>query len=190
MKEKRVSGSMRVINHPGSTRAPARACALTGSGLFIAHGLQGRRSLSIHIEGRGEQGCLSAIVALAKPTSHRRQYCANDAPHYIRSQIPPARLPAGQIYLVPLIQHGYKQCHDDRDSQPLPNLQSAGKANPAGEQGEKNAVDKLIPWRWYQIHSKRLCAQHEQAEDDPHHQQHGRDAQVMSLYPLQKQNEY
>lgn len=188
MKEKRASGSM-IVNHPASTRAPARAGALTRR-LFISYGLQGRRSLPIYIKGWREQACLSATVALTKPTSHRQRRGANDTPCYICSQITPARLSAGQIYLVPLIQHGYKQCRDDGDSQSLPNLQSAGKANPAGEQGKNNTMDKLIPWRWYQIHGNWLRAQYKQAEDDPHHQQYGRDAQVMRLYFLQKQNEY
>lgn len=189
MKEKRASGSM-IVNRPASTRAPARAGALTERELFITHGLQGMRSLPIYIKGWREQGCLSATVALAKPTSHRQRRGANDTPCYICSQIAPARLSAGQIYLVPLIQHGYKQCRDNRDSQSLPNLQSAGKANPAGEQGKNNTMDKLIPWRWHQIHGNRLRAQYKQAEDDSHHQQHGRDAQVMRLCLLQKQNEY
>lgn len=187
MKEKRAPDSM--IVNPDSTRTTSiKAGALTGKWPFVTHDLQSRHSLPIYTEGRRKQGDLSAIVALAEPASRRQQYGANDTPCYICGQITPARLSAGQIYLVPLIQHGYKHCHDDRDSQSLSNLQSAGKANPAGEQGKKNAMSQLIPWRWYQIHSNRLRPQYEQAEDDPQRQQHGRDAQVMRLCPLQ--NEY
>ena len=40
MKEERASGSM--VADPTSTRAPTKAGALTGKGLFITHGLLGR----------------------------------------------------------------------------------------------------------------------------------------------------
>ena len=109
---------------------------------------------------------------------HRQQCRAYHAANHIRQQVIPASMPSGQIHLMPLIQHAYKQRSGNRNGQHAPAMQPAGQPNPAGKQGKNNAMNQFVPWYGNQIHSNRLCSQKKQVEYDSQHQQHGCDAQV------------
>ena len=121
---------------------------------------------------------LSTNPTITTHAPQPQQQSPRQPAHHIRRQIIQPRLPAGQKYLMPLIQHTDQQRSPRCQQNYTPAAQPAGQANRHRQHGKHQRVRKLIPRHRQQAHGNRLPAQPEQTEQNTHRQQHTNQPQV------------
>lgn len=105
-------------------------------------------------------------------------------------QVVPTRLPAGQEDLMPLVERANQQGPCDGQQRHAPATKPATQPQRNCQQRIQAAMSKFVPGRRHQPDGKRLRAQGEQPEQNPHRQQRRSDLQVSRQHASKKQNDH
>lgn len=101
----------------------------------------------------------------------------NHSADRIGDEVIPARVPARQIDLVPLIQQTHQQHAGYSQDEHAPATKATRHAESHRKQRKHAAVSQLVPGRRDQPHRDRLRAADKQGYDNSHANQHGQQTQ-------------